>query len=65
MKANNANICVWYPAFLQAKIKEKKRERMKLRIEKHARHPFLLGQIFLLDLFGVRVRKIEESLHAW
>jgi hypothetical protein len=25
MKANNANICVWYPAFLQAKIKEKKK----------------------------------------
>jgi len=28
MKANNANICVWDPAFLQAKLKEKKeRER--------------------------------------
>jgi len=36
MKANNANICVWDPAFLQAKLKEKReRERMMERIEKH------------------------------
>ena len=52
--------------FSASEAKRKTKERMKLRIEKHTRDLFLLGQIFpLIFLVSELIRMIEELLHQW